>query len=52
MLSQRNSKLIDITEKECRFICDQVIDIFKSEPMLLEIKPPLNICGTFIDKNI
>ena len=40
-------KLVEMSEQEMYHLCDKSKDIFLSQPMLLELKAPINICGTF-----
>jgi hypothetical protein len=45
MNSTRN---VNLKEKDIRFLCESVIELFKEEPILLEIDAPVNICGRVI----
>ena len=39
--------MIDIKVSDYIFILEKSLEIFKSQPVLLKIKAPLNICGKF-----
>lgn len=39
------SKLLNIPEKSIITICERAQQIFMTQPMLLELKPPLKVCG-------
>lgn len=36
-----------ISEKEIDILIDKATNIIMSQPMLLELVPPINICGTY-----
>ena len=38
-------KAVQLTENEVRTLCLQSTEVFKSQPILLEMEAPLNICG-------
>jgi serine/threonine-protein phosphatase PP1 catalytic subunit len=42
--------MINLTEKEIRIICEQSIQVLTSQPVLLELSAPINICGTIYFK--
>eukprot|EP00052_Salpingoeca_macrocollata_P025670 m.233945 g.233945 ORF g.233945 m.233945 type:complete len:318 (-) comp22464_c2_seq1:47-1000(-) len=41
----RPGKIVNLAENEIRELCVQSRDIFKSQPILLELEAPLKICG-------
>jgi serine/threonine-protein phosphatase PP1 catalytic subunit len=41
----RSNKIVNLTEHEITTLCRLSKDIFKSQPVLLEIKAPVKICG-------
>eukprot|EP00866_Antonospora_locustae_P002379 jgi/Antlo1/2379/1024 len=48
LLSVKNSntgKIVNLNEQEIRYLCDESIKIFMSQPILLEISGPIKICG-------
>lgn len=42
---KQSGTLSGITRDEVKYLCDTATEIFRSQPILLEIKPPLVICG-------
>ena len=42
-------KNIDVTESEIRMICVLARQLFMSQPMLLDLEPPLKIAGKFTE---
>ena len=36
---------INLSITEIHYICTSALEIFKSQPMLIEISAPVNICG-------
>lgn len=47
LLAVRNkaSKLVNLSEQEISFLCKEAQAIFEKQPVLLEIKAPVKICG-------
>ncbi len=46
MLSyQRSDKFLDISPNWIIFLCQEALKIFASQPMLIELEAPVNICG-------
>ncbi|KAL1457823.1 hypothetical protein WDU94_008015 [Cyamophila willieti] len=45
MKQMRNREIVPLEEKEIVHIVQACRKVFLSEPMLLELEPPLNICG-------
>lgn len=43
--SSRPGKTVNLTESEIVILCDRSREIFKSQPILLELEAPLKICG-------
>jgi Serine-threonine protein phosphatase N-terminal domain len=43
-------KLVEMSEQEMHYLCERSKDIFLSQPMLLELEAPINICGMFINE--
>ncbi len=41
----RPGENVQVTENEVRGLCLKAIDIFLKQPILLEIEPPLKVCG-------
>ena len=41
----RSNKIVSLTEHEITSLCRLAKDVFKSQPVLLEIKAPVKICG-------
>ncbi|ORD96264.1 GLC7B [Hepatospora eriocheir] len=41
----KNNKIVNLTEEELEGLIQRVQNIFESQPILLEIKTPINICG-------
>jgi hypothetical protein len=37
-----------MSEQEIHLLCDKSKEIFLSQPMLLELEAPINICGNII----
>lgn len=37
--------LLNLTESEIKYLCAESIKVFMSQPMLLEVDPPIVICG-------
>ena len=42
----RPGKQVDLEEREIRGLCLKAREIFISQPVLLELEAPINICGT------
>ncbi len=42
MNSTRN---VSLKEKDLKYLCETVLEIFKAESMLLEIEAPIIVCG-------
>ncbi len=38
-------KFVQMSEEEINFLCEKSKDIFLNQPMLLELEPPIKICG-------
>ena len=36
---------MDLEEYEIKYLCTKSLEIFMSQPMLLELEAPLKICG-------
>jgi len=48
LLEVKNSKVIKnvaLTENEIKFLCFKSRELFMQQPMLLELEPPIKICG-------
>jgi len=41
-------KPVNIPEKQVKALCTKAMNIFLSQPMLLELEAPLKICGLFL----
>lgn len=42
----KNYKQINLSENEINYLCIKSKDIFMSQPILLHLEAPINICGT------
>jgi hypothetical protein len=42
MNSTRN---VNLKEKDLKYVCETVLEIFKAESMLLEVEAPIIVCG-------
>uniref|UniRef100_A0A5S6QM68 protein-serine/threonine phosphatase n=1 Tax=Trichuris muris TaxID=70415 RepID=A0A5S6QM68_TRIMR len=45
----RPGKNVQLTENEIKGLCWKSREIFLSQPILLELEAPLNLCGKFSD---
>lgn len=45
MRDKPRTSSVGLTVDELEYLCDTVRDIFNSQPVLLELKPPLTVCG-------
>jgi serine/threonine-protein phosphatase PP1 catalytic subunit len=45
IISKLSSKSTVLSEREIKYLCEKSKDIFKEQPMLLEVTAPLIICG-------
>lgn len=41
----KSNKIVNLSEEEITYLCVEAAKIFESQPMLLEIKAPVKICG-------
>ncbi len=41
----KNTKQLDISEEWINFLCEKSKNIFKKQPMLIELCAPVNVCG-------
>ena len=42
---KRPGNRVDLEEREIMFLCSSVLEVFKSQPCLLELEAPLKVCG-------
>lgn len=45
---KNRGKRIQLVESEIRNLCSTAKDLFLSQPNLLELEAPINVCGEFI----
>ena len=44
---KKPGKQVNLTEQQIRDLCLKSKEIFLSQPMLLELEPPIKICGSY-----
>ena len=42
---KRPGNQVNLEEREIQFLCESALQIFKSQPCLLELEAPLKVCG-------
>lgn len=45
---KNRGKKIQLAEPEIRLLCTTAKDVFLSQPNLLELEAPINVCGTYL----
>lgn len=49
LLEGRNGKQVQLSESEIRQLCVNARQIFLSQPILLNLRAPIRICGMILD---